>query len=578
MLNPNNPDQKTNKPPWWRRLSLDLRVFIHLFPWRIAGLFALAFTSMAFFFQHTYLFVYHVDKNAFSFIKSLYAILNMATFQISFTDIPPGPELDIFFVLVPLISIPLLLMFGVKLIQIIRVFFVRQERGQMWQFALAKTLPDPIVVCGLGRVGYRIASQLISKGYPVVGIEAIRSSLVDTLIDRDMPVILGDIRNIEVLRNAVVSDAKLVLVCTHDDLTNIMTANLVRELNPDAEIILRLFDDSIADEIQDTFMIKRIISRSAVAAQAFAFAAVGLEVLETFYVDGKDYVLAEIPLQFTQGDYRTLDEISLDSGMSIVCLYQDGKYSIEPSPDTVVHADDTLIIFAELSYLTQLKHQQDHIESYVIVCGIGHTGFRVVTVLADMEIRVCAVDFATSELTERLAKRNIKVVYGDYRQDPTLMAVDITNASALIACAEDDMINVETVIRASDLVPGLRVVARMFEETLGQRLQKAFNIAAVYSTSEIAAPEFVAAAVNLHLAQPVNLGNDNYLIARLMIHPQSPFINTPIHKINELEDTTVLLHCRANVINVPPDTSVRLKAGDEIVILTSRVELNQLSR
>jgi voltage-gated potassium channel len=577
MLNTNNPGQKTNGLPWWHRLRLDLRVFIHLFPWRIATLFTFAFISMALIFQQTYLFVYHVDKNSFSFVKSLYAIVNMATFQISFADIPPGTELEIFFVLVPLVSIPLLLMFGVNLIQIIRVFFVRHERGQMWQYALAKTLPDPIVVCGLGRVGYRIVSQLISNGYPVIGIEAIRSPLVDTLIDRDMPVILGDIRNIEVLRNAVVPDAKLVLVCTHDDLTNLMTANLVRELNPDAEIILRLFDDSIADEIQDTFMIKRIISRSAVAAQAFAFAAVGLEVLETFYVAGKDYVLAEIPLQHNYGDYLTLDEISLDSGMTIVCLYQDGKYIIEPSPDTVVYADDTLIVFAELSFLTQMKHQQDHMEFYVIVCGIGHTGYRVVNVLADMEIKVCAVDFAATELTERLAKRNIKVVYGDYRQEPTLVAANINNASALITCAEDDMINVETVIRALDLVPELRIVARIFEETLGHRLQKAFNIEAVYSTSEIAAPEFVAAAINLHLAQPLNLGNEGYVIARLMIGPQSPFINTPIHYVNQLDDTTVLLHYRTNVINVPPDESIRLYTGDEIVVLTPQVVLNQLS-
>ena len=99
----------------------------------------------------------------------------------------------------------------------------------------------------------------------------------------------------------------------------------------------------------------------------------------------------------------------------------------------------------------------------------------------------------------------------------------------------------------------------------------------MYSTSEIAAPEFVAAAVNLHLTQPVNLANDRFLIARLMIHAQSRVNNMVIHKINQLADTTVLLHCRENTIQIPPLEDSVLGPGDEIIVLTSRSELNQLS-
>ena len=139
------------------------------------------------------------------------------------------------------------------------------------------------------------------------------------------------------------------------------------------------------------------------------------------------------------------------------------------------------------------------------------------------------------------------------------------------------MVNVETVIRASDIAPSLRIIARIFEETLGHRLQQAFNIEAVYSTSEIAAPEFVTAAVNLHLTQPVDLGNDDFLIARLTVHSQSPIRNVAIHKLNQLDDTTVLLHCRGNAIHIPPHGDEFLQTGDEIVVLTSRLELNQLS-
>ena len=568
---------KTRNHRWWRRLRLDVRVFVSLFPWQIAGIFIAVLFLITFVFQQAYLKTFQVDADAFSYIKALYAIINMATFQISFADIPPGPSLDIFFLLVPVISIPLLLMFGVNLIQIVRVFFVRQERGQIWQQALAKTTPNPIVICGLGRVGYRIASQLLTNGYPIVGIEAISTPLVDALIDADMPVILGDIRNIDVLRSASVPRAKQVIICTHDDLTNIMAANHIREMNPNSDLILRLFDDNIAEEIKNTFQIKNIISRSAVAAQAFAYTALGLEVLETFYLEDKIFALAEIPIRNTSQDSNTLAEYTLNMSLTVVCLFHNGEFIIEPPPETELQDDDTLIVFTELAYLADLQNQHDTTQSHIIVCGIGHTGYRIVNALTSLGQNVCAIDFEPNDLTERLKEQGVQVVYGDFRKNQPLLAAKILQASALITCAEDDMVNVETVIRANELAPSTRIIARIFEETLSDRLQKTFHIEAVYSTSEIAAPEFVAATVNLHLTQPVNLANDRFLIARLMIHAQSRVNNMVIHKINQLADTTVLLHCRENTIQIPPLEDSVLGPGDEIIVLTSRPELNQLS-
>jgi voltage-gated potassium channel len=562
---------------WWRRLQLDLRVFTYLFPWHIAALFITAFLLLAFVFQRTYLHAYQVEAEAFSFIKALYAILNMATFQITFTDIPPGPELDSFFIIVPLISTPLLLMFGANLIQILRVFFVRQERGQIWQQALAKTTPNPLVICGLGRVGYRIATQLYEAGYPVIGIEAICTPLVDTLIEKDMPVILGDIRNVDVLRQAAVHRAKQVLVCTHDDLTNIMAVNYIRDMNPDAEIILRLFDDDFADEIKKTFRIKATISRSAVAAQAFAYAALGLEVLETFNVNEITYVLAEIPIRKINFDVKTLADITQDAAMTVVCLYRHDHFIIEPLLDTSLHQDDILIVFTELSYLTSLFTFMHRPQSHIIVCGIGHTGFRVVLALLALGQKVYALEFRPNDLAERLKTLGVQVGYGDYRKKSYLIEAQIEQANAIITCAEDDMINVETVIRARDLVPSIRIIARIFEEAWGHRLQQLFDIEAVYSTSELAAPEFVAAAVNLHLTQSVNLGNDTFVLARLKIHSHGSLKNMSIKQLDRLANTTVLLHLRKDAIHIPPQADALLQEDDEIVVLTSREELHAIS-
>ncbi|MDF1512772.1 MAG: NAD-binding protein, partial [Anaerolineae bacterium] len=564
-------DPRTNNQNYsrWRRLQLDFRVFIHLFPWRSAGFLLLALLTAALFFQQAYRRTYLADEPDFSYVKALYAIVNMATFQVSFSDIPPGPALDSFFILVPLISTPLLLMLGANLIHILRVFFVRHERGQIWQQALAQTIKDPVVVCGVGRIGYRIASYLHAQHYPVIGIEAVHSSLVDELIEKDIPVILGDIRNSDVLRNAAVLRSHQVIVCTHDDLANIMAVNYVRELNPKAEIILRLFDDDIADEIKSTYNIKTILSRSAVAAQTFAYTAMGMDVLETFQTANQTFVLAELPLPAHYHFDETIQTYTKGLPCTTVCLVRKHTFSVEPAADTVLCANDNLIVFIDLQHLAQLDHIFTDKPGHFIVCGLGHTGFRIAKALQNLEQRVTAMEFKPDELTEQLEAQGVKVVYGDYRKKTALIEAQISEARACIICSENDMINFETVIHAREISSQQRIICRIFEEELGMRLQHTFNIEAVYSTSALAAPAFIAAAVNVHLSQPVNLGQADYVIARLQLHQNSPILSQSIAQVNHLATTTVLLHRRGHTISVPPPVNERLQVADEIVVLTS---------
>ena len=53
---------------------------------------------------------------------------------------------------------------GVKL-------FNKSARGQDWEVALASMYSDHIIVCGLGKLGYRVTLQLLEFGQSVVAIE-----------------------------------------------------------------------------------------------------------------------------------------------------------------------------------------------------------------------------------------------------------------------------------------------------------------------------------------------------------------------------------------------------------------------
>lgn len=568
---------------WARQAYRDLRVLVRLFPWRVGLSLVASVALAALLFQRAYNSTAGVaGALRLSYIKAVYAILNMAAFQVTFADMPPGPYLDIFFVIVPLVSLPLLLIFGANLFHVIRVFFVRRERGQLWQRAFASTVDRPIVICGLGHVGYRVAQQLLDLERPIIGIEAKESALTQLLIDRNVPVILGDVREKEVLRGAGVDRATAIIVCTHSDMANIEAVFHVRELNPKARVVMRLFQDELADEMVQHFHTQHVLSRSAIAAQGFAYAALGLEVLETFQVRGERYALVEIPIAEGWPLHNTrLSDVADMPLSTIVCLHREGQLLTEPRLDTTLQTGDTLFVFTHANQIARLLDCSAGSADTrpILVCGLGHTGYRVVKVLRELGRTVRAVAVAPSPLSEQVAAAGVPVAYGDFRTLSVLRREGVDRADALIACTEDDMVNFETAIRAKQAHPdlGLRTVIRVFEDALGDKLQEAFGIDAVISSSAMAAPAFVAAALNIRLAHSVLVGGRALVLARITIEAGAALFGAPIGALAQDSDLIILLHQRGDQIEIPPDPASDLHAGDELVILATQEKLRALS-
>ena len=161
----------------WLRFKRDALVFAHHFPWLTAGGLLLAILGTAYIFQLRYNQVKPggADYDYLTYIKAIYAIINMTFFQLTYADMPPGSELDIFAIVVPPVGLVLFTFLGLKVIRFIRIAFVRTERGQEWQEAVVEsTVKNHIIICGLGRVGYRVAKKLLLEyDQPMVGIEEI---------------------------------------------------------------------------------------------------------------------------------------------------------------------------------------------------------------------------------------------------------------------------------------------------------------------------------------------------------------------------------------------------------------------
>jgi Trk K+ transport system NAD-binding subunit len=156
-----------------------------------------------------------------------------------------------------------------------------------------------VLVIGLGTVGLRVARQLHDAGREVVVIEkSERNRHLGQLRALGVNVMIADATLPEVLAAARLAAASAVAVLTSDDLANLETGLAVRDQLgprwPATPVVLRIFDPQLAHSVKDTFGFRNVRSTAALAAPWFVGAALGLDVLSTFYAGDEPLLIARL--------------------------------------------------------------------------------------------------------------------------------------------------------------------------------------------------------------------------------------------------------------------------------------------
>jgi Trk K+ transport system NAD-binding subunit len=110
--------------------------------------------------------------------------------------------------------------------------------------------------------------------------------------------VIADATLPEVLRSVRLPAASAVAIMTSDDLANLETGLAVRDQLgarwEAAPVALRIFDPQLARSVQETFGFRNVRSTAALAAPWFVGAALGLDVLSTFYAGDEPLLVARL--------------------------------------------------------------------------------------------------------------------------------------------------------------------------------------------------------------------------------------------------------------------------------------------
>jgi len=215
---------------------------------------------------------------------------------------------------------------------------------------------------------------------------------------------------------------------------------------------------------------------------------------------------------------------------------------------------------------------------HVIVVGLGNVGTRVVGELHDLGFDVACVDKDPGARGVAMAHRNrLPLVIGEAYLEDTLRAAGLESAIALVSVTSSDIVNLETALQARAMREDLRIVLRLGDDDLAQRVQKTVGNVVSRSVSYMAAPAFATALLEHQVLRTIPVGRHVLLIADVRVEPGADIVGQAVTELESGGLARVLaLQLRgAQRIDWSPHRGYLLAAGDRLIVLATRAGLGR---
>jgi len=211
------------------------------------------------------------------------------------------------------------------------------------------------ILCGLGRVGWRVLEHLRAVGTPITVVDN-RCSANDSRLG-GVKLVAGDCRRQEVLEQAGVAEAHGVLILTSDDLTSVSSALMVRNLNPGVRIVVRVFNPTLIARLGSAVENVFALSTSALVAPLLALIACTGKALGTFRLeDGSRQQVAEltIPLSLAGKKLSSLLAPFRVHVLAHILAGSGKRFFAEVDPEATLVGGDRLVVCGESGAVNQL--------------------------------------------------------------------------------------------------------------------------------------------------------------------------------------------------------------------------------
>lgn len=308
-----------------------------------------------------------------------------------------------------------------------------------------------IIIAGGGKTGLTLARQLIAEGNNITLVDT-DNRVLETAVERyDAMAVCGNCASKEVLLQAGVNGAELVIAMTDADEVNLLCCMTAHGLNQNVHTIARIRNPEYAEQVMtmpDVFPLSMTVNPEKRAAMEIErlLKFPGFLRRDTFAKGRVEIVELRIGADSKLCNVSLIEMASIIKCRVLVCAVLRGGTAVAPSGNFVLREGDRIFVTAPTSDLAELLKNLGIITRRVrsvLICGGGRVSYYLAKLLEDdkMQVQVVDKDYDRCvELATLLPDTN--VAYGDCSSQRVLDDQGIHQVDALCSLTGMDETNI----------------------------------------------------------------------------------------------------------------------------------------
>ena len=436
-----------------------------------------------------------------------------------------------------------------------------------------------IIIAGAGKTGLTLARQMIAEGHNITLVD-LNNRVLESAVERyDAMGICGNSASKEVLMQAGVESADLVIAVTNADEVNLLCCMTAHGINGNLHTIARIRSPQYAEQIvtmPETFPLSMTVNpekRAALEIERLlqfpgflhrdTFAKGQVAIVELRIENNSK--LCNLPLNEMSGIIKC---------RVLVCAALRDGTAVAPSGNFVLQAGDRIFVTAPTSDLATLLNNLGIITRRVrkvLICGGGRVSYYLAKLLETDKIETKLIDKDYNRCVELAeAFPNTTVVHGDCSSHRLLDDQGIQAVDALCSLTGMDETNMLISIYA-----GSQNVSQIITKvSRGESvLTSSLPLGSVICPKELCCNDIVryvramqnqaGAAISVH-----SIADGQAEAVEFLVDSTTKYRDTPLKKL-KLKNNVLIASITHGLKTQIPNGDSQFTEGDTIVVVTS---------
>ena len=436
-----------------------------------------------------------------------------------------------------------------------------------------------IIVAGAGKTGLTLAQQMIKEGHNITLVD-IDSRELEAAVERyDAMGVCGNSASKEVLLQAGIESADLVIAVTDADEVNLLCCMTAHGLNRNLHTIARIRSPHYAEQVvtmPDVFPLSMTVNPEKRAALEIErlLQFPGFLHRDTFAKGQVEIVELRIDAGSKLCD-RPLTEMSgiIKCRVLVCAVLRDGE-AIAPSGNFVLQAGDRIFVTAPTADLATLLNNLGIITRRVrkvLICGGGRVSYYLAKLLENDKIEAKLLDKNYERCVELASLLpNTTVVHGDCSSQRVLEDQGIQTVDALCSLTGMDETNMLISMYAG--TAGVNQV--ITKVSRGENaLTGSLSLGSIICPKELCCNDIVryvramqnqtGAAISVH-----TIADGQAEAVEFLVESTTKYLDTPLKKL-KLKNNVLIASITHGVKTEIPNGDCKFLEGDTIVVVTS---------